>query len=150
MTTPKSQRIRERARRLRQNSTGAERQLWTHLRNRQIEGAKFRRQHPIEELITDFCCPERGIIIELDGGHHALQTGIDRVRDTRLQQAGYRVLRFWNNDVIQNTDGVLDRIRLAVIDADPHPDPLPRKERASRAGAHQPQSPFSPPGRRSG
>jgi len=129
MVAPEPQSLRERARQLRHNSTSAERRLWVHLRNRQIKGAKFRRQHPIDRLITDFCSPEHRIVIELDGGHHSLRKAEDNTRDALLAEAGYRILRFWNNEVMENIDGVLERIRLAVIAAHPHPDPLPARER---------------------
>ena len=87
--------VRSNARRLRRDQTDAERKLWPRLRGRQVNGAKFRRQHPVGRYIADFCCPELGIVVELDGGHHALKPLTDRRRTDFLAQRGYRVLRFW-------------------------------------------------------
>ena len=101
------------ARRLRRNATDVENTLWYRLRNRQIDGAKFRRQEPILNFTADFVCHEKRLIVELDGGQHAESTR-DARRDLMLQQAGFRVLRFWNNDVTENMDGVLERIREAL------------------------------------
>jgi very-short-patch-repair endonuclease len=99
------------ARNLRKRSTDAERLLWTHLRARQLEGLKFRRQHPIGHYIVDFACLETRLIVEVDGGHHASQRESDVERDKWLEEEGYSVLRFWDNDVLTNTDGVLEVIR---------------------------------------
>ena len=93
------------ARRLRSNSTDAERKLWQGLRMKQIGGAKFRRQHRIGPFIADFCCPERALVIELDGGHHADHPADDAERTKMLAKRGYRVVRFWNNEVLSNPDG---------------------------------------------
>jgi ATP-dependent helicase HrpA/adenine-specific DNA-methyltransferase len=93
------------ARRLRQNRTDAERKLWSRLRRKQLEGARFRQQVPIGAYIVDFFCPEILLIVELDGGQHGSDE--DRKRDQWLEAEGYRILRFWNNDVLQNTDGVV-------------------------------------------
>jgi very-short-patch-repair endonuclease len=95
------------ARRLRGNQTDAETALWNRIRNRQIDGHKFVRQMPIENYICDFVCRERLLIIEVDGGQHN-ESVADAIRDRRLNEAGYRVLRFWNNDVLGNIDGVLE------------------------------------------
>src|SRR5688572_26068980 len=105
---------RERARRLRRDQTDAERRLWYRLRDRQIVEAKFRRQHPIGPYIADFCCPDRMLVVELDGGQHAETTAHDRRRIEFLERQGYRIVRFWANEVLQETDGVLTRI-LAVL-----------------------------------
>lgn len=83
------------ARQLRRSQTDAERKLWTRLRARQVNGLKFRRQHPIGRYIVDFCCPEHQLVVELDGGHHARQARADEHRTKFLVQLGYRVLRFW-------------------------------------------------------
>ena len=78
---------------------------------KQMEGLKFRRQQPIENYIVDFICFENRIIIEIDGGQHAAENDKDRERDSCLQQYGFKVLRFWNNEVLQNINGVLEIIR---------------------------------------
>lgn len=103
---------RDRARKLRRSSTGAERNLWAHLRDRQLKGAKFRRQHPVGPYIADFFCLDARLIIELDGGGHDRdeQRRADAARSTYLESCGYRVLRFWNNEVVDNIDGVLEKI----------------------------------------
>jgi very-short-patch-repair endonuclease len=103
---------RDRARSLRRASTDAERKLWAHLRSRQLKGAKFRRQHPIGPYIADFACVEAKLIIELDGGGHDRdeQLHADEVRSAYLESCGYRVVRFWNNEVMENIDGVLEQI----------------------------------------
>ncbi|MFH0934278.1 MAG: DUF559 domain-containing protein [Pseudomonadota bacterium] len=85
-------------------------------------GLKFKRQKPIGRYIVDFVCMELKLIIEVDGGQHAEQEKYDGVRDDWLRGEGYTVLRLWNNDVMQNTDGVLEKIRMAVIS---RPSPLP-------------------------
>ncbi|MHB1350141.1 MAG: endonuclease domain-containing protein [Desulfobulbaceae bacterium] len=103
--------LQNRARELRTNVTDAERHLWRHLRNRQVEGARFRRQQPIEGYIVDFVSFDRRIIIELDGGQHAEAKTRDQQRDTCLSENGFTVLRFWNNDVFSNLEGVLAVIR---------------------------------------
>jgi very-short-patch-repair endonuclease len=103
----------QRARRLRRDSTDAELKLWYQLRSRSITGFKFVRQEPIGLYIVDFACRERRLIVELDGGQHA-ESKSDVVRDQWLADHGYRVLRFWNNDVMANTDGVLPTIATAL------------------------------------
>jgi very-short-patch-repair endonuclease len=102
---------RTRARRLRTDQTEAEKKLWARLRARQLRGVKFRRQHPVGPFIADFCCVEARLIIELDGGQHALRTNKDERRTMFLRRSGYQVLRFWDHDVLANTDVVLERIR---------------------------------------
>jgi very-short-patch-repair endonuclease len=101
------------AKNLRSRSTDAERTLWSYIRAKRLDGLKFRRQHPIGKYIVDFVCLERKIVIELDGGQHAeLKTGAyDRERDNWLEKQGYRVLRFWDNDVLVNTREVLQVIQ---------------------------------------
>src|SRR6476659_959665 len=98
------------ARQLRVNQTDAETVLWNRIRNRQIDGHKFVRQVPIRDYICDFVCRERRLIIEVDGGQHN-ESAADVIRDKRLQEEGYRVLRFWNNDVLGNLEGVLTTIQ---------------------------------------
>ncbi len=101
------------ARRLRGCQTHAEIKLWSRIRNRQIDGHKFVRQEPIEGYVCDFVCREKRIIVEVDGGQHN-ESATDSVRDRRLNEAGYRVLRFWNNDVIGNIDGVLTMLQIEL------------------------------------
>ncbi|MEJ5127743.1 endonuclease domain-containing protein [Comamonas sp. MYb21] len=109
----------QQARALRHASTTAEQLLWRHLRNRQLAGAKFRRQHPLGPYILDFVCLEQGLVIELDGGQHAdLQAqAYDQQRSAWLQQQGLRVLRFWNHEVVQQTNEVLARVLQALTPA---------------------------------
>jgi very-short-patch-repair endonuclease len=101
------------AKKLRRNSTHAEKVLWNRLRTKQLEGIKFRRQQPIEGIIVDFVSFEKGIVIEVDGGQHATGKANDLDRDRFLAKSGYRVLRFWNNEVLENLEGVLNVIRKA-------------------------------------
>jgi very-short-patch-repair endonuclease len=103
----------QRARRLRRNSTDAERKLWYRLRSRSIPGFKFVRQEPIGPYVVDFICRERRLIVEVDGGQHA-ESKHDLVRDQWLADHRYRVLRFWNNEVMMNIDGVLESIAAAL------------------------------------
>jgi very-short-patch-repair endonuclease len=102
------------AMRLRENSTEAEKMIWKHLRGRQLKGLKFRRQQPLGSYIVDFICFEKNIIIEIDGGQHVLQTAQDDRRDEWLKKQGFRVLRFWNNDVLANFEGVLEVIKSTI------------------------------------
>ena len=97
------------ARQLRQSQTEAERRLWSHLRARQLQDAKFTRQYPIAGYVADFACRSLRLAIELDGGQHAGNPA-DDARTRAIEAEGYRVLRFWNNDVLANTDGVLQAI----------------------------------------
>jgi very-short-patch-repair endonuclease len=106
------------AQRLRREMTDAERKLWSALRNRQLEGAKFRRQQPIGPFIADFVCQERRLIIEADGGQHS-ESATDGRRTAFLESKGYRVLRFWNNDIVTNLGGVIDVIAASL--STPHP-----------------------------
>ncbi len=103
-------------RRLRNTQTDAERKLWFELRDRRLGGFKFVRQEAIGPYIVDFICRERKIIIEVDGGQHA-ESAKDVVRDACLTREGYRVMRFWNNDVLKNRLGVLETI-LAALQAE--------------------------------
>ena len=97
------------ARRLRRTQTDAEKKLWSRLRDRQLCDVKLRRQHPIGPYVTDFCCLEIGVVIELDGGQHAIRALEDQKRALYLRQRGYCVLRFWNNEVLANTDAVMEQ-----------------------------------------
>ena len=94
------------ARKLRGDMTDAERRLWSHLRASQLDGAKFTRQLPIGDFVVDFACRSARLAVELDGGQHA-ENSADDARTAIIEAHGYRVIRFWNNDVLQNTDGVL-------------------------------------------
>ena len=99
-----------RARRLRVQQTDAERRLWFLLRDRRLNGAKFRRQVPIGNYIVDFVCQDAKLVVELDGSQHADQTSYDATRTDWLKSVGYCVLRFWNNDLTQDEAGVLTKI----------------------------------------
>jgi very-short-patch-repair endonuclease len=112
-----------RARILRRKPTDAERHLWNALRNA-CPDRKFRRQHPIGRRIVDIACPACKLAIELDGGQHQSNRKSDDLRSVELAQSGYRVIRFWNGDVLQNVDGVMQAILRALEFAPPHPDPL--------------------------
>ncbi|MEA2779450.1 MAG: hypothetical protein QOK29_994 [Rhodospirillaceae bacterium] len=98
----------ERARRLRKNLTDAERRLWSKLRRRQLDGFRFRRQVPLGPYFVDFLCIEERLIIEVDGGQHAVEQAADAKRTAWLEGEGFRVVRFWNNDVLANADGVIE------------------------------------------
>ena len=98
---------------LRSRVTDAEHRLWQRLRGRQLAGCKFRRQHPFLDYVLDFVCLERALVVEVDGGQH-LDNENDRERDSRLSEAGFRVLRFWNNQVLQETDSVVEAIWIAL------------------------------------
>jgi very-short-patch-repair endonuclease len=118
------------ARHLRRYQTDAERVLWFRLRDRRLNGLKFKRQVPIDRYVVDFCCAEARLIVELDGGQHATRDETNRT--AILESMGYLVLRFWNNDVLQNTEGVLEEILNTVNrnpQEPPHPVPLPSGER---------------------
>ena len=106
----------DRARALRRRQTDAEARLWRRLRDRRLFGARFRRQHAIGSRIVDFFCMESKLAVEIDGGGHALGTAPtqDLTRDFELEASGIRVLRFWNGDVLQNVDGVLEVIANAL------------------------------------
>jgi very-short-patch-repair endonuclease len=111
-----------RSRELRINQTDAERKLWNRLRNRQINGNKFVRQEPIGHYICDFVCREKFVVIEVDGGQHSESIN-DEVRSRNLRAQGYGVIRFWNNDVLSNIEGILTVIDEAL-----------RKTPSSRSG----------------
>ena len=109
----RNSKLKYRARDLRTQPTDAERTLWRYLRSEQLSGWKFRRQHPIPPYIADFACIQAKLIIEVDGGQHA-DSAYDSVRDEHLRRHGWRVLRFWNNDVLGNPEGVAATILAAI------------------------------------
>ena len=113
---------RAKARELRSNPTDAERVLWHHLRKRQVGGHRFRRQHPIGPYIVDFFCLEKSLIAEVDGGQHAQRQGSDAERDSWLRSQGYGMLRFWNNQVLGEIEGVKESI-LEALNQDTSPPP---------------------------
>ena len=143
-TTPTITSFRRRtARRLRETSTGAEQLLWRHLRRLPIAGTHFRRQVPIGPYVADFACMSVRLIIEVDGSQHASEAGLakDEARTRWLEAEGYRVLRFWNNDLTANMDGVLEKIYIAVRGSSLDETELlkhQRRERAPRGNAATP------------
>lgn len=110
-----SNRLREHARELRKNQTDAEQVLWSRLRRKRIEGARFRRQQPIGPYIVDFVSFDRRLVIEVDGSQHDADGLRDSERDNFLGDRGYRVLRFWNNEVLNELGAVLEVIRGACL-----------------------------------
>ena len=102
-----------RAKELRTAATDAERKLWSLLRNRGLNGHKFRRQHPIGPFVADFACVESRLIVEADGGQHS-ENAADERRTTWLNAQGWRVIRFWNDDILKNSDGVYDQVLRAL------------------------------------
>ena len=106
------------ARNLRRNSTEQEKKLWHILRNRQFYNLKFRRQFPIGEYIVDFVCEEKKIVIELDGGQHNEKLNIekDKIRADFIKAKGYKILRFWNNEINENFEGVYLKIKEFIFD----------------------------------
>src|SRR5438034_3399937 len=133
MHTASASRV-QRARRLRAEMTDAEVRLWMRLRMEQIEGCRFRRQVPMGSYVVDFACFKARLVIEVDGGQHAAAVEQDDRRSGWLMARGFRVLRFWDTDVLQETDGVLESIRTAILStravvrgkSTPHPDPPPQ------------------------
>ena len=108
--------------------TDAETKIWQRLRAHRFQGLSFRRQLPVGPYIVDFVCLEARLIIEIDGGQHAAdQATYDAKRDAWLQREDFRILRFWNNDVLKNLRGVLERIAEAVQEPPPPSLTLPRK-----------------------
>ncbi len=108
------------ARELRKNSTIQEKRLWNLLKNRQFHNLKFKRQHPIGKYIVDFICKEAKIIVEIDGGQHNEPENIisDTERTKYLEGLGYKVIRFWNNEIYENIDGVIIKLEEGI---NPHP-----------------------------
>ena len=116
-TTPK---VFKRAKELRRNQTEAESKLWSRLRNHPLKGISFRRQHAIGNYVADFCSPKVKLIIELDGSQHLEQSEYDAERTQYLASKGYRVLRFWNNEVMKEIDAVMSIIELALENEQNH------------------------------
>jgi very-short-patch-repair endonuclease len=145
---------RDTARRLRKKSTDAEIKLWRHLRQLPMSGSHFRRQVPIGAYVADFACMASKLLIEVDGGQHgeAENASRDEARTRWLEAEGYRVIRFWNNEIINNIDGVMEAIYVAVYGAS-HAEPMRLKHQRRRASAPSgarppPAPPASPPPRR--
>ena len=110
--------VRQRSKTLRKDPTPAENKLWAYLRKRQVGGVKFRRQQPIGPYITDFCSPSAHLIIEVDGSGHLDTVARDAKRTAYLESLGYKVLRFWNHQVLNDIEGVMREIELHLL---PHP-----------------------------
>ncbi len=124
--------VLERFRELRQASTDAEQELWFHLRSRRLNGLKFRRQHPVPPYTVDFFCDRARLVVELDGSQH--DETVDAARTRCLEAQGLRVLRFWNDDVLKNTEAVLEAILNAIGDRPLTPTPLPMGEGLASKG----------------
>ncbi len=136
------------ARALRQRMTEAEKLMWGKLRDRRLDGVKFKRQKPIAGYIVDFVALDFKLIVEIDGGQQAERTAEDAIRTKVLEECGYHVVRFWNHDVLGNIEGVLEALiqELNISRDPPHPNPLPAGERgliatrcrigAQKKGAH--------------
>ncbi|MES2883993.1 MAG: endonuclease domain-containing protein [Pseudomonadota bacterium] len=117
----------QRAKQLRLDQTDAEARLWYHLRAHRFLGLKFKRQKPVGPYIVDFICLEHGLAIEVDGGQHNEDQAYDQRRSRYLAAEGLRVLRFWNDEVLRDTDAVLEQIRLVIESEAPSPlTPLPQ------------------------
>ena len=126
-----------RARNLRKKQTEAELKLWLALRDRRLAGVKFLRQIPIDRYVVDFVCRSAKLIVEVDGGQHDRHAAKDNVRSQKLAELGYRVIRFWNNDVFTNLDGVLPKLlqELGIDPVNPEaPSPRVSGERAGGEG----------------
>ena len=134
------------AKTLRTNQTDAEHKVWYALRAGRLMNYKFKRQVPITEFIVDFVCFEQKLIIEIDGGQHA-ENSEDVLRDAKLKKMGFRVLRFWNNDVIQNLEGVLMTILQHLQAVTPLPSPL-EEQLSGRLNPQADKSPLIPQGAR--
>ena len=118
------------SRNLRKNMTEAEKRLWSRLRARQFHGLKFRRQHSIGQYIVDFVCLEKSFVVEIDGGQH-LENVRDKERDLWLSKEGYRVFRYWNDQVLKETDSVMEDILRKITSPSPSPSPQGRGDMSS-------------------
>jgi very-short-patch-repair endonuclease len=116
------------ARSLRERMTDAERRLWSKLRMRQLDGHKFRRQAPLDRYILDFVCLEMRLVVEVDGGQHA-ESATDPVRTAFLNSRGFRVIRFWNAEVLGDMDSILNRILVELESPPPAASPRPPPSR---------------------
>jgi very-short-patch-repair endonuclease len=120
---------KEFARTLRRNQTEDEKYLWKNFRNRELGGCKFKRQYWIDQYVVDFICTEKKLIIELDGGQHALEVEQDERRSEFLRRKGYQILRFWNNEVFREGEAVLNVILSHLNNPSPQPSHLKSGER---------------------
>jgi very-short-patch-repair endonuclease len=135
------------ARRLRREMTAQEKLLWSHLRARRLGGVKFRKQMWLAGFIADFACPEARLVVEADGAQHLEQADYDAQRERAFARLGWRTLRFWNNEITENLEGVLPVIANALPSpshpAEPGgPLPLPCRERGSAQASRTTPSPF--------
>ena len=105
--------------------SATERRLWQRLRKRQVLGWKFRRQHPIGPYFADVACIEAGLIVEVDGDHHAVRATYDAGRDAFLHRQGYQVIRFWASEVDENVEGIIEGIASVLRSSTPRPPPNP-------------------------
>jgi very-short-patch-repair endonuclease len=126
-------RLLDNAKSLRRTQTKEEQKLWCHLRAHRFIGRKFKRQKPLGQYVVDFVCLEEQLIIELDGGHHAENVEYDHKRDSWLRSEGFTVLRFWNNELMNEMEGVLERIRLELSHETFSPSPSPTSGRGERS-----------------
>jgi very-short-patch-repair endonuclease len=124
---PLPSRLHDHTREMRSAQTDAEQKLWSHLRATRLGGYKFRRQHLLPPFVVDSCCIEQRLIVELDGSQHGDDADVARTKVR--SDAGFRVLRFWNNDVLTQTDAVLEAILGVIAKTEPSPQPLSRRER---------------------
>ncbi len=127
---------RQQARQLRSNQTDTEQHLWYHLRAHRLQGLKFKRQVPIGPYIVDFVCLHAGVIVEVDGGQHADDATYDGKRDDFLTKRGFTVLRFWNDEVLKQTEAVLARIADATGALSPDLSPESRREERASQGSN--------------
>ena len=127
------------ARILRKNSTAAERWLWDQLRNRNLAGWKFRRQHRIGPYVADFVCIEKNLVVEVDGGQHATNVEEDKNRSDYFGKKGFRILRFWNDQVLREREAILELIFSHLNEA-PSPRPSPPKRRREKEEGEKYQS----------
>ena len=119
-----SSKITNVAKTLRKNTTRSERLLWKNLRAKQMQGIKFRRQEPIGHYVVDFVCFEKQVMVEVDGSQHMAEAARDKERERWLEEQGFRILRFWNNEVLRNLQGVLEIIRLNCLNHPPSDPPI--------------------------
>ena len=131
--------MNERAKSLRRNSTDTEKHLWSHLRHRQIAGFRFRRQVSIGPYIVDFASHEAKLVIEVDGGQHDRSSSKERARTRRTQEDGFRVIRFWNSEVLGNIEGVVLSIEAELAAAAPPPRPSPTRGQGEDSRAEIPK-----------